>query len=119
MPAIDCMFNSFYQTFIVLTANGIRIHSAKDGRLLKFRFKESDLHCMAFNIANRKIYTGDGQGRISVLTAEGAIEIASTAISVQSRLNNEIAAINPYYSLGNELMVVANWSGMIKVFKGN
>jgi len=33
MPAIDCLFNSVYQTFVILTVNGIRIHSAKDGML--------------------------------------------------------------------------------------
>lgn len=74
-PAIDCVFNGKYQTFVVLTVNGIRIHSAKDGRLLKFRFKDSDLNCMALNNGNRKIYTGDCQGRIAVLNAESALEI--------------------------------------------
>jgi hypothetical protein len=73
MPALDCLFNSFYRTFIILTANAIRIHSAKTGFLLKFRLIEGDLSCMGLNITNRKIYTGDSSGRIRVLNADNGI----------------------------------------------
>ena len=128
---ISAQYNSYYNTFVVLTKIDIRVYDAVSGKLKKVfadlneERGNADLSSLCFGGKQRKFYLGDNSGTIRIfnmktgeflqnINAPHEEQELDKSKTIKRKENNEISQM--IYLHEEKLLISSAWDSTIRIY---